>query len=476
MSNLKRSLALFYLIGLFGLSFLLRMYNITAPLADWHSFRQADTVSVAREYVKHGIDLLRPRYHDLSNIQSGKDNLEGYRMVEMPLVSGLVAATYLGPISENFELHVWYRIVTALFSAGSAVLLCCLIARVTESDRIGLIAGLMYSILPYSVYYGRATLPESPAVFFSLLSAWLLVLSNEGSRWRWFLLSAFSGALALLVKPPAIFILVAHLGLLLSGKHWRSLFHVKWIPYSLILVIPLFLWRQWITQFPEGIPAAAWLLNGNGIRFTGAFFRWIFDERIGQMILGTWGVFFLFYGFVVIKRSYGYIIGLVTGALLYVVIFASGNVQHDYYQVLVLPALCAVSAIGIERSLFGNRGWFGKSITVVVLGFSLAFSWYTVRGFFGINNPAIVAAGAAVDRLTPADALVIAPYMGDTAFLYQTNRRGWPIGYEIEDKISMGAQFYVSTAYDDEARALESKYSLVEKTDDYILINLISEE
>jgi hypothetical protein len=42
-----------------------------------------------------------------------------------------------------------------------------------------------------------------------------------------------------------------------------------------------------------------------------------------------------------------------------------------------------------------------------------------------------------------ADAKVIAPYMGDTAFLFQTNRTGWPIGFEIDKKIAEGAQYYV---------------------------------
>ena len=66
------------------LTFFPRMYRIDNPIADWHSWRQGDTASVTREYVKHGIDILRPRYHDLGNVQSGKHNLEGWRMVEFP--------------------------------------------------------------------------------------------------------------------------------------------------------------------------------------------------------------------------------------------------------------------------------------------------------------------------------------------------------------------------------------------------------
>ncbi len=46
------------------LSFILRLYHITYPIADWFSWRQADTAAVARNYVKNGIDPLRPRYDD----------------------------------------------------------------------------------------------------------------------------------------------------------------------------------------------------------------------------------------------------------------------------------------------------------------------------------------------------------------------------------------------------------------------------
>ena len=74
------------------LAFILRLYRINNPVGDWHAFRQADTASVTREYVKApSIDLLRPQYHDLGNIQSGLDNLDGYRMVEFPLVNAVLA-------------------------------------------------------------------------------------------------------------------------------------------------------------------------------------------------------------------------------------------------------------------------------------------------------------------------------------------------------------------------------------------------
>ena len=106
------SLTVIVLLGL-----ILRLHQLHTPLADWHSFRQADTVSVTREYVKHGIDLLRPRYHDVSNIQSGFDNPMGWRMVEFPLINGLIAALY-SPVNSlySMEIHVFSRIVSIIFS------------------------------------------------------------------------------------------------------------------------------------------------------------------------------------------------------------------------------------------------------------------------------------------------------------------------------------------------------------------------
>ena len=116
--------------------------------------------------------------------------------------------------------------------------------------------------------------------------------------------------------------------------------------------------------------------------------------------------------------------------------------------------------------------WLNPVIALVLLILSFAFGWYEIRGFFNINHPEIVAAGQAVDRLTPQDALVIAAYNSDPAFLYQTNRHGWPDGVDIEAKVKQGATHYVSVNYDNVAQYLEAKCPVLEKTDSYIIIEI----
>ena len=60
------------LLLIFGL--LVRLYKIGNPIADWHSWRQADTASVTRSYVNLGLNLLYPKYQDISKIQTGYFN------------------------------------------------------------------------------------------------------------------------------------------------------------------------------------------------------------------------------------------------------------------------------------------------------------------------------------------------------------------------------------------------------------------
>ncbi|OGV91174.1 hypothetical protein A2783_01210 [Microgenomates group bacterium RIFCSPHIGHO2_01_FULL_45_11] len=458
-----------------GLAFWLRLYRLTTPLADWHSWRQADTASVTREYVKNGVDLLMPQYHDLSNIPSGLDNPNGYRMVEFPIINGLTARLY--QFFPRFDLHVFSRLISIFFSLGTLIFLYLLVLEFSGKKE-ALLTALVFVVLPYSVYYSRTILPEVAMVFFSLVSIYFLVrwlaLSQHSIRSFHYWLSAMAAALALLLKPYAIFLALPMAYLAWKRCGGRVFKSLTTYLYPVLALTPLLLWRIWISQFPEGIPAFGWLFNGDGIRFKGAFFRWIFAERIGKLILGYWGLIFLGLGLIkpIMKKEGWFFIWWMVAVLVYVTVFATGNVRHDYYQIPLIPIISIFVAKGIFY-LIERKNVISYSLLITSLLFMLAFSWFEVRGYYNINNWAIVEAGKAIDRLTPADALVIAPYNGDAAFLYQTNRRGWPIGGEIEDKISKGADYYVSVSFDEESQSLMDAYPVVDRTETYVVVRLM---
>ena len=87
------------------LGFGVRLYKIGNPVADWHSWRQADTAAVSRNYINSGINFLYPTFDDVSSIQSGKDNPTGIRMVEFPIYNALHTVLY--KVFGRFTIEVW---------------------------------------------------------------------------------------------------------------------------------------------------------------------------------------------------------------------------------------------------------------------------------------------------------------------------------------------------------------------------------
>lgn len=465
------ALLFFLLLG----AFLVRLYKIDSPIADWHSWRQADTAAVSRNFIKYGFNLWLPRYDDISSIQSGKYNPNGYRLVEFPIYNTIVAVLY-----SLFGVHESYaRLVSALSSLASLVCIYVLVkSRLGSSTAF--FAALLFAFLPYNIYFSRAIFPENMALAFSLLSLTVMDFWARFKRYELALLilAAILASLALLTKLTAVFVLLP-LGYL--AWHHKGFGLVRslsmWIAF-LIVIVPIALWRIWVSQFPEGVPANAWLLNGGEIRFKGAWFRWIFSERLGRLILTVGNVPLFVLGLAQkIRPKEGWLfVWMIISSLLYVTVFARGNIQHDYYQILIIPSLVIFVAKGISWLISSSSGLSKLAtplLVVVLLLMAFAFGWYEIRGDYNINHPEIVAAGKDVDALVPPSAKVIAPYDGDTAFLYQTNRAGWPtLDEPIEKLREKGATVFVSVRFDDETKRLATQYATLKRTEQYVIYDL----
>jgi hypothetical protein len=468
----------FLVLTLLILGIVVRFYRFDAPVADWHSWRQADTVSVLKRFIGEGFDPLRPKYHDLSNIPSGKDNPEGYRMVEFPLYQTL--GYFLVKIIPGLTSEMALRLLTIAASVGTGFLLYLLFCW-TISKSAAVIVLAVQLFLPFSIYYGRTILPDPLAVFLALSSvaAYTNFQKNHGHlRMIIGALSIMTGALAILTKPVAVFLLVP-VGLLFlakTNKNRRD--YGYFMLYVVSVLFPFVWWRTWISQYPEGIASYGWLFNQSGIRFKGAWFYWLFAERLGKLILGYFGLVPFLIGVMMpsVKKERRLFEGLIIGTLSYLVVIAQGNVQHDYYQIIVLPSVSLLIARGIMGFVRITGGKLAANIYgVLVMMASFAFSWYTIRTYYWINRPEIVEAGKIADRILPADAKIIAPYNGDTTFLYQTGRVGWPLGFDIDKKISQGATHYVTISPSDndlETRDLAAKYKVIVRNDKYAIIDL----
>ncbi|MDP3973638.1 MAG: glycosyltransferase family 39 protein [Candidatus Daviesbacteria bacterium] len=464
----------YFWLGLILLAaFLVRLYRIDAPIADWHSWRQADTAAVSRNFIKEGFNPLIPKYDDMSGVaEKPLVNSQGFRFVEFPVYNIFVYPMYL-LFGVNDALS---RLVSVFFSLGS-VIFVYLISKKYLGILTALLTAFIYALLPFNVFFQRTTLPEPTFLFFALgmlyfMDRWIWDNKINSASWGFIFTT-----IAFLIKPWAIFF---YLPLLYSvfTKRDKQFFFKKFIPLTIFAITPFVLWRMWILQQPQGIPASNWLLNGDGIRFRPAFFWWIVSERMGREILGASG-FALFIIGILVRPLKSYFLHVwLLSMVLYFVVFATGNVRHNYYQIIFVPIAAIFISYGFSYLFNRSKDLLPRVWTIplalLLLSSTFYFTYKIDKEFYKINNPAIVEAGEIADKILPKDAIVLAPYNGDTAFLYQINRRGFPVAIlPASEMVSdYGVTHYVSTTYDEKTNWVKRHFQIILETPQFMIADL----
>ncbi len=469
----KIFLSLILLGVIFFITLLPRLYKIDNSITDWHSFRQADTAMVARNFADEGFNILHPKTDNILAISdSKKPNPQGLIFLEFPIYTLIVGLVWdIFGVNESSA-----RLVSAIFASFSTVFLFLLVRKFSNS-RVAIIAALVFALTPYSIYYGRVIMPNSTMICLGLASLWLFSRYYFNNSKVSFFMSSVLFALASLSYPYVVFWLIPiiYLALIKDGLFYYSL---KYYGFLLIAFIPLVLWRAWGANYPEAQIGSNWYLNYGDIRFSGAFFRWLIFERLAKLILGTGGFVLMFFGLVAKrenKENYFYFVWLFS-MILYFVIFASSNVRHDYYQYIYMPVLAVFVALGIDHLLKAGQSIIEKSISVSIAIFlviiSIAFGYYEVKGYYLTNND-IVEAGKKADELLSANDKVIAPLAGDLSLLYYVNRPGWAEFYEEMPVFkAQGATAIVSLKFDEGIEKLAKENKVLYRTNKYIIISL----
>ncbi len=454
------------------LGFLVRLYKFDSPIADWHSWRQVDTAAVTRNFIKEGLNPFLPKYDDASGVAENPiANPNRFRFVEFPLYNIFVYPFYL-----IFGVDVrFHRLVTILASIGSCVLLYFIVRKYTDK-LIAFFTSFIFALLPFNIFFSRTTLPDPFFLFFAL--GMILFLGNwiEKEKRIDLSLGFLFTAVAFLIKPWAVFFFLPLL-YLLKKKSKRFTFY--FLLFTFLALIPFLFWRLWMLQQPEGIPASNWLMNGDGIRFRPAFFWWIISNRLGTEILTAAGMGLFLLGLITRPKNGNYFLHIwAFCSFLFIAIFATGNVRHNYYQILFIPVASIFLSLGFMQLLKGNNLFLARiwTIPIGLLLFILTFYFggKQIIGLYQINNPSIVEAGKLADKILPKDTIVVAPYNGDTAFLYQTNRSGFAfVILPITDMIAdYGVSAYVSTTMDAKTVWISKHFKVLEQKPNFIIIDL----
>jgi 4-amino-4-deoxy-L-arabinose transferase-like glycosyltransferase len=115
-----------------------------------HSWRQADTAAMARNFYENGYNFLYPQ------IDWG-GNLAGYCQTEFPIYSFLVAILY-----RFFGVHESIgRILSIVFSLIAICFFYKLCLEITCDKKLSFWSSFFYTIIPTNIYYSRTFQPES---------------------------------------------------------------------------------------------------------------------------------------------------------------------------------------------------------------------------------------------------------------------------------------------------------------------------
>jgi len=486
----KKSWFIYLCLGLIMvLALVLRLYKINSPVADHHSWRQTDSASVIRNLATDNFNVFRPQWDNLvATNDKGLPNPHRYFFEDFPLAYDVYPALLYKIFGVQEKLA---RFVSIAFSLGTILFFFFLVKLLADS-KTALFSAFFLAVLPFSFFYSRTILQEPAFLLYLVGSLYFLALWSvfkEGFKRKFlFLFSAVFLALALLTKIYGLFYLPLFFYLFWQKDKWLLFKKKSFYLYFLIAGLPVFLWWLWVYQFPEGLPQSLWLLNQENIRFKGAWFYWLFAERMGKIILGYWGLALFVIGLILkpVKEKRLFHLWFFC-LILFFIVFAKGNVTHDYYQYSFLPVAAFFLAKGANFLLNAPRKFFSRlvsySLLLVCILFMLAFSWYYVRAFYDIQGGVDVA-GQTIQEMTPQNSLVIAGDGSDPTLLYNSNRQGWVIGFgallhntpeTIEELKNQGAKYYVTTKFEansDFGRYLLENYQILKQTNQYVLFSL----
>lgn len=448
----------FLVVFVFALILILRLGYINNSTAEAVEFwRQADTESIARNFLKYDFNIFRPQF----NYDGPYPN---YVQLELQITTFLIAILY-----KLFGIHFWLaRLVPIAFFMGSAWFVY-LIALRFYTQRQALLALFIYGIIPMSILYSRVIMPEPALLFFFTGAFYFFVRWIQEEKLPILLLSGIFTFLAISQKLPAIFIGIAFLLMALEKyKHKVFLRWELWL-FALISLVPSAAYYMWAEQMAEFK-----FVTGIGTKhilpkfFTAIttpqaikFYKTYFVKYFGliPLILSLFGLAGTY------RKSERPLLYW-SIAMILELVFIVSVIRFRYYMIMLTPIIALLAGKAL--------GWFWadskllKTSTLLLLLFVGYSSFLAVQGEFKCHRWIEESAHVLNTYTEPEDLIVI----GDNhpAVLSLSDRTGWRANIKYYDYIPQGPETEINYFIDHGAAyfLVRKNYIVGDKSKEYI--------
>ena len=468
-------------IALLTLGVMARGATFQSPLFDFHSWRQSDSASIARNFFEERFNPLYPQ------VDWRGDAAHGYVETGFELHALIVAG--LAHVF-GFSTHLG-RLVNALMFPVAALLLYRFI-RARYGEWSGLIGLHIYALgLPLTLFMDRAFMNESLLTLLVIGCLRTTQLYLQNGRMVYLASLLVASILVAIVKPTFLIVWGPLLGLFIERDGVRALLR----------------WELWLAGTATVAAAVAWFTHAHTLfTMTGLSFglsNKLFDTdlvltlrywskiatRLVKDVLGPVGIAFAAYGLVVAVRQRRWAEPLGVAAFVaYLIVITNGNFHHNYYQLPIVPIGVVLAALGVSEALTRmseRRGWtFDRlvyvcaallwAVTVSTFARSVSFhSWYEV------DERRVRVCEQLAPLLDPADRVAFTNYLSPD-ILFCLHRKGWLLSEagpeQFLDLLKKGAVIVTDRAATENVRVLDGLATLITSTPEFLAYRLAPPE
>ncbi len=430
---------------LLTLALSVRLYNLNSPIIGAHSWRQADTAAIARNFYNNGFNFLYP--------QVDWGGIPGYCETEFPIYSFIVALLYkIFGQSESLG-----RLFSVACFLGATYFLYRLAADYFN-ERVALWSCFVCVLLPLNVYYSRTFQPESMLLMCCVgciyyFSNWL-----RSEKYRDLILSGMFGILACEIKVLPIIYLGLPIFYLTWTKFGIKLFFrlVLWV-YAIVTIGCVFSWyyhaHGLFLQYGNTFGFSA--DSTNRYDYSILLKSWFWTELIFRTILRHFTIFCfpLFVAGLLIARKnqqeYVFDVWAISVALTWILV-PTTSVVHEYYQLpFMLPAVIFIGK-ACDRYWFRQRRSIVACLGLALVTGSLIYA-IDYMSLERVDNSEVLKLATEIKQHIPKQALIISSTGGDPTLLYLSERQGWLINHQdvtpnnIASKQKLGAEYLVGS-------------------------------
>lgn len=407
------------LVAATAIFIILHFYQINEPPNGYHQWRESDTAAIMLNYYQEDSNFLHQRCN-----QRGVHS--GITAGELPTYSYSSGILYF-----IFGAHHFLpRLLTLVGSLAALYFFRKSVALISNPSAANY-STIALAFSPIFLFYSFKIMPDIWMLMFMLGAVYFfLKYVNSNSRAD-FILSAIFLILSATIKPLSLCIYLPFLIYLKSknGGLWNSIRTMAvYISVTFPFVLGWFLYGVYINSIHQSMAfymgqhlTSAYVYLTDFSFYKTLFLQWPFELWIGWAALPV----FIYGGIKIFKEPHSrfYFIWILAAYIVFALV-SSHSRAHDYYTLVVVPPLAAISGWGLIQLSFKPKWKIPLAIFLVVI--LPALSSYRIIGRFS-KVPEFEKIRAEAEKKLPRGKLVLVEDTSNAVRLYQLNRHGWPL-------------------------------------------------